>query len=146
MYLEGKSLEIMALQLTQLVFGENRSVKPPTLRPADVECIHEARDILVRNLENPPSLLGLARQVGLNDTKLKRGFRQVFGATVFGYLQSKRMERGRQLLAEGKINVTEVAYEVGYSSRAHFSRAFTKQFGLNPIVYLRGNCNDVSLA
>ena len=146
MYLEGKSLEIMALQLIQLVFGENRSVKPPTLRPADVERIHEARDILIRNLENPPSLFGLASQVGLNDTKLKRGFRQVLGTTVFGCLHAHRMEIGRQLLAEGKMNVTEVAYEVGYSSRPYFSRAFTRHFGLNPIVYLRGNCKDISLA
>jgi AraC-like DNA-binding protein len=101
---------------------------------------------LVRNLENPPSLFGLARQVGLNDTKLKRGFRQVFGTTAFGCLHAHRMEQGRQLLAKGKMNVTEVAYKIGYSSRTYFSRAFTKHFGLNPIVYLRDNCKDISLA
>ena len=146
MYLESKAMELITHQLAQLAFDENGPKKSFVLRPDDIERIHEARDILIRNLENPPSLMELARQTGLNDTKLKRGFRQVFGTTVFGCLHAYRMEQGRQLLAEGKMNVTEVAYEVGYSSRPYFSRAFTRHFGLNPIVYLRGNCKDISLA
>ena len=146
MYFESKAIELITHQLAQLVSDENVLKKPILLRRADdVERIHEAKDILIRSIENPPTLLGLSRQVGLNDTKLKRGFRQVFGTTVFGCLRAHRMERGRQLLTEGKMNVTEVSYEVGYSERANFTRAFTKHFGVSPLFYLRKAPKDISL-
>lgn len=135
MYIESKVMELITHRLAQ--FEENRCEKTAQLYPDDIERLHEARDILIRSMENAPTLLGLSRQVGLSDTKLKRGFRQVFGTTVFGCLRAHRMERGRQLLAEGKMNVTEVSYEVGYSERANFTRAFTKQFGVSPLFYLR---------
>jgi AraC-like DNA-binding protein len=135
MYFESKAIELITHQLAQ--FEENGCEKIAQLYPDDIERLHEARDILIRSMENAPTLLGLSRQVGLSDTKLKRGFRQVFGTTVFGCLRAHRMERGRQLLAEGKMNVTEVSYEVGYSERANFTRAFTKQFGVSPLFYLR---------
>jgi AraC family transcriptional regulator, transcriptional activator of the genes for pyochelin and ferripyochelin receptors len=89
-------------------------------------------------MDEPPSLLTLARQVGLNDFKLKRGFRQVFGTTVFGYLHEHRMERARQLLEERRLNVTAVACTVGYANPSHFAGAFKRKFGVNPSAYLRG--------
>lgn len=138
MYLESKAIELISHQLAHLLSVERHCNAPLVLRSDDIERIHEARDILVRNMENPPFLLGLAKQVGINGTKLKRGFRQVFGTSVFGYLRSYRMEEARQLLADGKMSVTEVVFAIGYSSPSHFSRAFAKRFGLNPGVYLRG--------
>lgn len=137
MYLESKAMELITYQLAQLAFDENGPEKSFVLRPDDIERIHEARDILIRNLEHPPSLMELARQTGLNDTKLKRGFRQVFGTTVFGCLHAHRMEIGRQLLAEGKMNVTEVAFTVGFAQLSNFTRAFKQHFGVNPKEYLR---------
>lgn len=143
MYLEGKAIELISHQLAWLVYDEKPQKKNLILRPDDIERIHEARDILISNMENPPSLLELARQVGLNDTKLKRGFRQVFKTTVFGCLYSQRMERARQLLQDGKVNVTDVAYEVGYSSPGNFTRAFTRHFGCNPLSCLRDACTNI---
>lgn len=67
-----------------------------------VERIHYTKDILIRNSNNPPSLLALARQVGLNDCTLKKGFRQVFGTSAFGYLHDYRMQQVQQLLLERK--------------------------------------------
>lgn len=91
-------------------------------------------------MDDPPSLLALARQVGLNDFKLKRGFRQVFGTTAFGYLHDQRMERARQLLEERRFNVTEVACTVGYANPSHFAAAFKRKFGVNPGAYSRDYC------
>lgn len=87
-------------------------------------------------MENPPSLLDLARQVGINDRKLKQGFRQVFGTTVFGYLHDYRMEQARLLLIEQKLAIALVAHTVGYSHLSHFATAFRKKFGVNPSTYL----------
>lgn len=132
MYIESKVVEIITHLLAQLVFAKSEPGGYPPLHPDTMERIREARNIVDCNLQNPPSLLELARQVGLNDCYLKRGFRQMFGTTVFGYLLTQRMEQARRLLQEGKMNVTEVACEVGYSSLSQFARAFKKQFGAKP--------------
>jgi AraC-like DNA-binding protein len=131
-YLESKSMELIAHQLALLVSKEIGLKSSPALNSNDIEKIHYARDILVASAENPPSLLNLAKQAGLNDYKLKIGFRHVFGTTVFGYLQKHRMEQARMLLEEGKMNVTEVAYTVGYSSLSHFAKIFHQHFSTNP--------------
>ena len=81
MYLEGKLLELIVHQMSQLSDPEDVQRNHLRLRPDDLDRIHEAKDILISDMENPPSLLELANKAGLNDTKLKRGFRQVFGTT-----------------------------------------------------------------
>ena len=91
---------------------------------------------MIRNLENPPSLLELARQVGINKNKLNQNFRQVFGTSVFDYLRIRRLERSKELLKSKAKNVTEVAFEVGYAQQSNFTRAFKKHFGTNPTDYL----------
>jgi AraC family transcriptional regulator, transcriptional activator of the genes for pyochelin and ferripyochelin receptors len=82
MYLESKILELLALMTEQ----EQSNCLGIPLQMSEVDRVYEARKILLQRLDRPPSLLELARLVGLNDNSLKRGFRQVFGTTVFGYL------------------------------------------------------------
>lgn len=77
MYLEGKVLELLALQLEQAIANHQAPSQLQSLRPDDIDRIYQAKEILIQNLDNPPSLMTLARQVGLNDFKLKLGFRQV---------------------------------------------------------------------
>ncbi len=137
LYLESKVWELMALLIEDLKTTPD-SFSPPALKPDDVERIHYASKILRRQLSHPPSLLELARAVGINDHKLKVGFRQVFGTTVFGYLHEHRMERSRQLLESGDRSVTAAAEAVGFASRGHFAAAFRRKYGVNPGVYARG--------
>jgi AraC-like DNA-binding protein len=142
MYLESKVWELMALQLAQL-FDSNRLEKEAkSLKPEDIERIHYAKEVLCSRLCQPPSLMELARIVGINDCKLKAGFRQVFGTTVFGYLHSCRMERSRQLLEAGEISVTGAARAVGFVSRGHFAAAFKRRFGVNPSAYMAQKRQD----
>ena len=105
--------------------------RPPLTR-AQTDRIHAAAAHLRRDLEHPPALGELARSAGLSETSLKRGFRQVYGATVFGYLRTVRMERARALLASGEATVLEAAAQVGYSNPSNFASAFRQEFGLNP--------------
>ncbi|WNZ22505.1 helix-turn-helix transcriptional regulator [Leptolyngbya sp. NK1-12] len=135
MYLEGKALEVAAL-----VLEEEREVQQGrqpllSLKSDCVDRIHRAREILMQNLHQPPSLMELARQVGLNDYSLKCGFKQVFGKTVFGYLHDYRMEQASQLLMSGEMKVEEVAAAIGFESRSYFSIAFRKKFGITPKTY-----------
>ncbi|MBE9157002.1 helix-turn-helix transcriptional regulator [Nodosilinea sp. LEGE 06152] len=134
LYLESKALELVALLI------EHTAQPPPPgpiLKPDDVQRIHQARAILMAEAADPPSLLELARRVGLNDYALKRGFRHVFGTTAFGFLHQYRLDQARQLLDQGDLNVSEVARAVGFTDRSYFATAFRKKFGLNPRAYLR---------
>mgnify|MGYP002780683998 CR=1 FL=1 len=128
MYLESKILELLALMTEQ----ERSTQLAAPIGMNEVDRIHEARKILLQRINHPPSLLELARLVGLNDNALKRGFRRVFGTTVFGYLHDYRLEQAQQLLASGEMKVTEVASAIGFESRSYFSIAFRKKFGMNP--------------
>ena len=137
LYLESKTLELIAHNLAQLIVDKNGHNRPFTLLPSDIERVREARDVLIRNLENPPSLLELASQVGINKNKLNQGFRQVFGNSVFEYLRIRRLERARELLESKEKNVTEAAFEVGYAQQSNFTKAFKRHFGINPTYHLR---------
>ncbi|MGF1588548.1 MAG: helix-turn-helix transcriptional regulator [Pleurocapsa sp.] len=136
MYLESKVWELMALQLAQITEDQARQSKH-FLKCEDRDRLYLAQDILGDRLNNPPCLKDLAKQVGLNECTLKRGFRQVFGTTVFGYLYQQRMEYARQLLQQRELNVGQVAKKVGYASQSRFATAFRKKFGINPQVFAR---------
>ncbi|MEM9090113.1 MAG: AraC family transcriptional regulator [Cyanobacteria bacterium P01_F01_bin.53] len=111
-----------------------KNLKSKGLKSKDLERVHQAREILIEDITNPPSLQQLAEQVGIGDYKLKRDFRQTFGTTVFGYLRTHRLECARQLLAVRQMNVSEAAEFVGYSSLSKFTAAFKRQFGILPSV------------
>lgn len=87
-YLQAKVFELLALQIESLLADQKTKHNFHQLKPEDIDRIHHARDILLSHLNNPPSLVDLARAAGINDYKLKIGFRQVFGTTVFGYLHN----------------------------------------------------------
>ncbi len=132
MYLEGKVLELLALQLSQLLESERGQAKERKLRLKDIERLHYARSILQQNYLNPPSIKELAQQVELNRIKLQQGFRQVFNTTPFGYLQNYRLDLARVMLQDEDLTVSTVANRVGYSNISYFSRTFKRRFGITP--------------
>ncbi|MBO6536744.1 MAG: helix-turn-helix transcriptional regulator [Balneolaceae bacterium] len=91
-----------------------------------------AKEILSDNLETPPSLNELSRQIGLNTFKLKKNFKEVFGVPVFKYVQQIRLEKAHQLIKTKQLSVQEVAWDVGYESISSFSNAFAKKYGYRP--------------
>ncbi|NJL47840.1 MAG: helix-turn-helix transcriptional regulator [Leptolyngbyaceae cyanobacterium SM2_5_2] len=130
LYLEGKILELSTLQFAQFAGSSYSQPCPITLRTDDIERIYQAREILICQYSHPPSLLELARQVGLNDFKLKQGFRHVFGTTVFGFLREFRLEQAQTLLSNGQLTVQQVAHVVGYSHTGYFAKAFKRNMEL----------------
>ncbi|BDA72591.1 transcriptional regulator [Rivularia sp. IAM M-261] len=143
-YLESKVLELMALLIEEELASINGNKNDFYLKPNDIERIYCARDILLRNIENPPSLIELARLVGLNDCTLKRGFRYCFGTTAFGYLHHQRLEKAAQLLAVGNMSIREVTRAVGFADRSYFATAFRKKYGVNPSLYLKTHLKNTS--
>ncbi|WP_010275317.1 helix-turn-helix transcriptional regulator [Paenibacillus senegalensis] len=130
LYLEGKAYELLAFHLDHA--GAKREQSKSQLTAEDIRCLYEARQFLSHTWRQPPSLVELARLCGLNDYKLKLGFKELFGTTVFGYVRSLRMNEARKILEEGKVNVSEAASMVGYHNFSHFSALFRKTIGYNP--------------
>jgi AraC-like DNA-binding protein len=127
-FLEGKILELLSLQLKHNLLHNTQAPAIPT---NDLLKLQTAKLLLEEDIKNPCSLIELAKRSGLNDFKLKKGFKEVYGYTVFGYLSHLRMDKAKALLQKG-IPVSEVADAVGYKNPQHFTTAFKKRFGLLP--------------
>ena len=140
-YLTAKSLEIISLAMGRFeprFFSDSPPEahdRLPSSREREQLC--RVRRILDRQYHDPPALAVLARQTGLNQTKLKKGFKRLFHTTISSYVLSRRMETGHNLLEKGDTTVSEVAYQVGYANRAHFTRAFTRKFNYPPVALLK---------
>ncbi|MBW4507967.1 MAG: AraC family transcriptional regulator [Scytonematopsis contorta HA4267-MV1] len=132
MFLESKAVELLSLQFTAWTNEKSDSIQRLHLKKDDIERLHQAKELLSANFHNPPSILELARSVGINDYKLKAGFRQVFGTTPFGYLRDLRLTTAQQLLRNTEISIEQVSRTIGYKSRSKFTVAFQKKFGINP--------------
>lgn len=104
---------------------------------ADREKILKAREVLLQHIGEPITIKALSRKVAMNECYLKKGFKEMFGSTIFDFYQSQRMEHAKYLLYEKGLNVTEVSVLLGYSSISHFSTAFKKHTGLKPCELLR---------
>ncbi len=99
---------------------------------ADREKIIRAREVLLQHIGEPLTIRELSRKVAINECYLKKGFKEMFGTTIFDFYQSQRMEHARYLLYEKGLSVTDVSVLLGYSSISHFSTAFKKHTGLKP--------------
>ena len=98
----------------------------------DREKIVKAREVLIQHIGEPITIKELSRKVAINECYLKKGFKEMFGTTIFDFYQSQRMEHAKYLLYEKGLSVTEVSMLLGYSSISHFSTAFKKHTGLKP--------------
>lgn len=129
LYLEAKLIELFLLQASGF---DQYTPHTADLRPADIERLHAARQYLEQHFTDDCSIISLASQVGINQKKLKQGFKALFVHTVFGYLSHIRMEKARQLLLDEKKTVGEVSELVGYQHQQHFAAAFKRKYNILP--------------
>jgi AraC-like DNA-binding protein len=127
-YMESKVYELIALSHHSLDI-EKEAVH---LAGNDVERIKFAAQLIRENIDNPYTIVELARKVGVNQTKLKEGFKSVFGDTVFGYLQEIRMTKARHYLSDTSLSIQEISHLSGYQNVSNFSIAFKRIFGYPP--------------
>ncbi|MEM1337939.1 MAG: AraC family transcriptional regulator [Bacteroidota bacterium] len=133
---EGKAkMMFFRSQITALLshfFWQLSILKTTAIKSSEREKLLQVKDILSDNLDTPPSLNELSRQIGLNTFTLKKEFKALFGVPVFKYLQNERMTRAHELIRSQQATVQEAAWHVGYDSLSSFSNAFTKKFGFRP--------------
>ncbi len=136
LFLQAKTIELLALFFDKLAQRETTDGFY-NLNQTDVASLFAVKKILMDNLENPPTILWLSREVGMSESKLKKTFKQVFGHSIYQYALYNRMEKAKELLESRQYNVSEVGGLVGYSNLAHFARAFKKQYSVAPKQYLQ---------
>jgi len=129
-FLAAKTLELLFLDVEQLKGSHNDEIL--TIRTEDLEKLRQAKRLIAMDIQSPCSLIELAHKVGLNDFKLKKGFKEAFGTTVFGHLFDIRMEKAKTMLSASDFTIGEVAHEVGYKNAHHFTAAFKRKFGYLP--------------
>jgi AraC-like DNA-binding protein len=135
LYYKGKGYELLSLYFNRTE-DPNAEQCPFLVDEENVLKIRKAKEIVLANLAEPPGLQELADQIGLNLKKLKMGFKQIYGDTVYGFLFDYKMDYARRLLDTGSYNVNEVGLKIGYSTGSHFIAAFKKKFGTTPKKYL----------
>ncbi|TZF85757.1 helix-turn-helix transcriptional regulator (plasmid) [Pedobacter sp. BS3] len=129
-YIESKVVELLLMQIEQSdTYGEQAK---SALQKSDVEKFHYLKELIADNPYKPYSLAQLSEIGGINNFKLKKGFRQLFGKTVFGYITEVRMQKARELIMQGEKSIAEIAYLSGYKNPQHFTVAFKKQFDCLP--------------
>ena len=135
LYYKGKSYELLSLYFNRSE-DPNAEQCPFLIDEENVMKIRQAKEIIIHNMAEPPGLQELADQVGLNLKKLKMGFKQIYGDTVYGFLFDYKMDYARKLLDSGSYNVNEVGLKIGYSTGSHFIAAFKKKYATTPKKYL----------
>lgn len=131
LFLLSKSIELLVLSAE--AYNYVAAKKELFIRSkSDKEKLIAVRDLINDRLNDPPGLSEIAQMVGLNEYKLKRGFKETFNTTVFGYLSGQRLQMANQYLLNTTKTSAEIAYELGYSTPQHFNNAFKKMFGVTP--------------
>ncbi len=134
LYLKGKIYELLSLYFNK---NEGEDQACPFLENEDnVEKIKKAKQIVINNMADPPSLQEIANKIALSVPKLKEGFKHIYGETVFNFLLDYKLEYARRLLLSRKYNISEISNQIGYSTASHFISAFKKKYGTTPKQYM----------
>ncbi|WP_394748496.1 helix-turn-helix transcriptional regulator [Spongiimicrobium salis] len=135
LYIKGKVYELIALYFNK---SDDADIEqcPFLVNEDNVKRIRDAKEIMISRMAEPPTLHELSEEIGLSLKKLKEGFKQIYGDSVYSFLFDYKMEYARKILESGDYNVNEVGLKVGYSTASHFIAAFKKKYGTTPKKYL----------
>ena len=128
-----KAMELL-FYLFQSLSKREKSVQQK-LSESEINSIYKVRDKLVSSLSEPSSIEVLKQIAGMNELKMRKIFRQVFGMGIYDYYQHLRMKEAARLLRDKKLSVSEAGYQMGFENLGHFTRVFEKHIGKKPKKY-----------
>jgi AraC-like DNA-binding protein len=132
MYLQSKAIEVLSIVWEKEIIMVSSEKNSLFLDKRARESIEDARRIIEDNIVEPYTISKLAQAVHMNEYKLKKGFKQIYNMTIFGYLRHIRMLKAKELLKEKDLNIGQVACAVGYTNASHFAKNFKEIYGQNP--------------
>lgn len=137
LFIESKTLELILLFMNEQEEWNSPDRTIPIQSRNDLEKLHLARQVIVNHLEQPLSIQALSKTVGLSTTKLKKGFRELFGMTIFDLVRDQRLQKAAWLLETNQMKVCEASVSVGYSNPSNFASAFRKKYSCNPSEFIQ---------
>ncbi len=133
-------LNSLALSLADMFFAKllkrSSNNKFINIKPCDIESLFKIKNIVANNYINFPTIGLLAKESGMNERKLQKLFKQVFGKSIYQFALTLKMKEAQKLLETRKYSVSEVGYLVGYSNLSHFSQKFKEHVGIAPKSFL----------
>lgn len=135
LYVKGKIYELIALYFNK---SPNADIEqcPYLADEENIKKIKKAKEIILANMAEPPTLPELAAEIGLSLKRLKEGFKQIYGDSVYSFLFDYKLDYAKRLLETGQYNVNEIGLKIGYSTASHFIAAFKKKYNTTPKKYL----------
>jgi AraC-like DNA-binding protein len=129
----GKSIELLALTFELLLTRSHESKNKVRIHQYDQ--IVKAKNYLISNWQNPPSIKALSQYMGMCPTKAKMLFKQVYGYPPHQYFKKKKLEAAYQMIRETDCDMSEIGQKLGYKNLSHFSADFKKYYGVLPKKY-----------
>ena len=113
-------------------------VKPVQFESSDELFMRRVMEIVNKNISNSEfNITQMVDEVGMSRTQLHRKLKELTGFSALRFVQNIRMQQAMKLLKEKKVNVSQIAYSVGFSSQTHFSTTFKQYYGVSPTEYIR---------
>jgi AraC-like DNA-binding protein len=101
------------------------------LTPNDIECIHAARNMILQDVHHR-TIRQIAEASMLSPTKLKKGFKMIFGTGLFEYFETIRLEKSKEMMSDRNKSLKEISKAIGYKHANNYSKAFKKKYGISP--------------
>jgi len=132
-YIRAKAQELLCETIIRAKPSINMLVAGNRIRQSDIPRFQEAKRILLNNLESSPTIEQLSRMVGINRTKLKAGFRELFGETIQSYRTRVRLAEAQRLIEESDLQMAEIGRRIGFQHAANFTQTIKRHFGVRPL-------------
>jgi len=128
LFIEAKALQLITLQL------ENNIISRPKIDTVTKK-LYLAQHLIASDLSYYFAISEIAKEIGLNDSLLKKEFKKLFGKTIFEYTIELRMQKSKDLLLNTQLAIYEISEVVGYKNATHFTAAFKKAENITPKSY-----------
>ena len=130
--IESKSLKLITTLIKRFRLEEKMLKGGYKFSETDIQTINHAKNIIIDQIDTPPSVNQLSIRVGMNPSKLQKGFHLLFSKSIKQFVISTRMHIALNMLEHDAISISEAADKVGYTNKGHFSQLFKKEFGILP--------------
>ena len=137
LYLEGKSYDMLVIQIDQYQDDESEDRLPTILRKSDIEKVDYVARRIEGDLGSNLTVEMLAKEAGTNINKLQEGFKYVYDLTVNKFIQHKKLEAAKEMLMGSDKNISEIVSAIGLNNRSYFSKIFKEKYGVNPKYFLK---------
>ncbi len=143
LFLEGKSFQMLVVQIAQYQDDEAEDKLPKILRKSDIQKVDYVTKRIAGDLASNLTVENLAKEAGTNVNKLQEGFKYVYDLTVNKYIQNIKLEAAKDMLMNSEKNISEIVLAIGLNNRSYFSKIFKEKYGVNPKYFLKSSKSDV---